>query len=519
MRILLVDDEHVALESERKMLLEEFPFAEVKTARDALDAIHKASKTAFQIVLMDVCMPGMDGLGAIREIKKKLPDARMVVVSAFDRFEFAQTAVSLGVSEYLLKPVPQNQLLEVVRRLIDEIQVSERESSDRLKGHEKMDQLMMLAQQEVFERILSNAGFKDSGTDCLKLLGLNLAGRCVMMARFAPAAGSPLRRDNAAELIRENFERLLDCPARMVMPDRVMALVEIQPPGDEAQRILEKRCQYLIETSRTMLGIELTIGVGRPYPDEGGASVSCREAERALSEGRPGQVFFYTGTGSHSSFVRLPSAKELAAFVINRDFQKLRGAMQTLMDDWFEDALRSGSIAKLCALETLFEVNRRVLEGDGGFYMGKLEEQQRLMQQLSQADSEGRVRAGVEAYLRLMEACAEVRPEVMHTLVGRAAHYIEQHFQEDLALDQVAEYAGVSPFYLSRMFKQETGQGFLEYLTNLRIEKAKTLLMDERLSVRDVASLVGYPNQAYFGKIFRDKIGETPGEYRSRRGR
>jgi len=520
MRILVVDDEHFALESARKMLMVEFPFAEVKTARDALEAVHKAGETPFQIVLMDVCMPGMDGLAAIREIKKKLPDARMVVLSAYDRFEYAQTAVSLGVSEYLLKPVPQDRLLSVVHRLIGEIQVSERENSDQRENREKMGRLMLLAQQEVFERILSGAGFENSGTDCLKLMGLNLSGRRVMMVRLAASAGdSPLHRDNAAGLIRESVERLFDCPARVVTPDRVMALVDAQPPGDEAQRILEKRSQYLIEAVRATLGVELSIGVGRPCPDEAYASLSCREAERVLSEGAPGQVRFYAEKESHSGAERRASAEELAALVLNRDFQPLRLAVQALMDDWFEGALRSGPSAKLCALEMLFEVNRRLVERDGEFYAGRLEEQQRLMQLVSQADSEGRVRAGVEACLRLMESCAAARPEVMRTIVGRAVRYIEQHFREDLALDQVAEHAGASPFYLSRMFKQETGQGFLEYLINLRIEKAKALLADERLSIRDVAGFVGYSNQAYFGKIFRDKVGETPGEYRSNRGR
>lgn len=517
MRILVVDDEHLALESVRRMLIAEFPFAEVKTARDALDAIHKAGETPFQIVLMDVCMPGMDGLSAIREIKKKLSDARMVVLSAYDRFEYAQTAVSLGVSEYLLKPVPQDQLLAVVHRLIDEIQMSERESSDRLKGREKMDQLLLFAQQEVFERILSGAGFENDGADCLILLGLSLSGRRVMMVRLAAsAADSPLHRDNAAGLIRENVERLFDCPARVVASDRVMALVEVQTPGDEAQRILEKRCQYLIEAARAKLGIELSIGVGRPCPDEAGAGVSCREAERALSEGDPGQVHFYPKKESRSGSVIRPSAEELAALVLSRNILQLRLSTQTLMDDWFEGALRGGPSAKLCALEMLFEVNRRLIERDSEFYAGRLEEQQRLMQLVSQADSESRVRAGVEACLSLMESCATARPEVTRTTVGRAVRYIEQHFREDLALDQVAEHAGVSQFYLSRMFKQETGHGFLEYLTNLRIEKAKELLTDERLSIRNVATLSGYPNQAYFGKIFRDKVGETPREYRGR---
>ena len=96
-----------------------------------------------------------------------------------------------------------------------------------------------------------------------------------------------------------------------------------------------------------------------------------------------------------------------------------------------------------------------------------------------------------------------------------AKHYIEDNYSNDISLDEVSGKVDVSPYYFTRLFKEETGETFLEYLTGLRIEKSKELMKDQSVSVKDICAQVGYSDPNYFSRIFKKAVGMTPTEYRA----
>ena len=102
-------------------------------------------------------------------------------------------------------------------------------------------------------------------------------------------------------------------------------------------------------------------------------------------------------------------------------------------------------------------------------------------------------------------------------LIKQAQEYIRAHFAQDLSLDNVSRQVNVSPYYFTKLFKEETGQTFVEYLTSIRMEKAKTLLNTTDKSMKEICTAVGYSDPNYFSRSFKKNTGETPTEYRGKR--
>ena len=120
---------------------------------------------------------------------------------------------------------------------------------------------------------------------------------------------------------------------------------------------------------------------------------------------------------------------------------------------------------------------------------------------------------------KMTEACCNIiskKEEQSSSLIKKAKAYIEEYYYKDLSLDDVSRIVDISPYYFSKLFKEETGENFIEYLTNIRIEKAKKLLHNRELSIKNICADIGYSDPNYFSRIFKKQVGLTPTEYRER---
>lgn len=118
---------------------------------------------------------------------------------------------------------------------------------------------------------------------------------------------------------------------------------------------------------------------------------------------------------------------------------------------------------------------------------------------------------------KVQNVCRNVvskREEQAANLIHQAREYIDNHFDEDLTLDEVSRLINISPYYFSKLFKEEIGQSFIEYITNLRMEKAKTLLATTNKSMKEICSAIGYADPNYFSRTFKKNVGVTPTEYK-----
>jgi len=120
---------------------------------------------------------------------------------------------------------------------------------------------------------------------------------------------------------------------------------------------------------------------------------------------------------------------------------------------------------------------------------------------------------------KVVEACRNIitkKEEQASGVIAKAKAYIEDNYSKDISLDDVSRTVDISPYYFSKLFKEETGENFIEYLTNIRIEKAKKLLQNRDISIKNICADSGYSDPNYFSRIFKKQVGLTPTEYRER---
>lgn len=120
-----------------------------------------------------------------------------------------------------------------------------------------------------------------------------------------------------------------------------------------------------------------------------------------------------------------------------------------------------------------------------------------------------------EIILLLIPEQKETATDSMKDIARRAADWLEEHYAEELTLSSLAERYHVESSYFSRIFRQETGQNLILYITNRRIEKAKEYMRESRTNLAEIAFLVGYDDYTYFSRVFRKHTGMSPREYRS----
>lgn len=515
-RILLVDDEKVSLQSTSLLLISQIPYAEIQTAENAFEAIRKAKTTVFDIIIMDICMPEMDGLKAIEQIRKLIPNVKTIILSAYSLFEYAQKAITLGVTEYLLKPVPQERLISVIQKLIDEIQVEEKTAHEQLSEQERTVQLKQFAKQELFRKIVAGKGFSEERENCLEVLNVSLADTYVLVVQ-QNSQSAELMGGAKTRSVCESFQRTFGLADQSTYDDSIIVLANAAGQNHkEAKRAIENRCSYLISYLQKTEGISLRIGVGNRCDAKEHITTAFREAERSVQKAAFNSVVFYdVAENEKPKFAREVTADSLYKKIKNCDSNGVRTDIELLLERWFEEALYYGCNAKLNALEMLISIKQSIQKEYKCTEQNELLRLQECLNRISQTNSEKAIRKNVTEFIELAEnIIVKQESEGGQSLIDRAARFISEHYCEDISLEMVADHLRVSQYYLSRLFNKEMGSSFTNYLTKLRVNKAKDLLEEGRLSIREVSAYVGYPNQVYFSKVFSRVVGQTPAKYK-----
>ncbi|WP_438432782.1 AraC family transcriptional regulator [Gorillibacterium sp. sgz500922] len=443
-RILLVDDE--ALEREglewiiRRSFSGEF---EVLHAENGRRAIELAEEKRPHIVFMDVNMPGIQGLAALREIRSRLPDAKFVLVTAYDYFAYAQEAVSLGAKEYIVKPASQEQIVGLLYRLREELNREKTRRTEELALRDRVSQLMPMAENELSLLLMSGPELDEEGRQFAEWLDFPLDVGLAIVAAFPESGYTGQER----KLFR-SFHSLAETFAPAVcssLINRHMVLFLRKSPGSTAEAWMAEVRDFAAKLARQteqLFRLPLRIGIGML---------------RARAE------------GLHHSYFEAVFA---STFAEEGGEPRFFGELRTEADSTYSPP-QAPPAASAAAANPLYVANA-------------------------------------------LQAIREEREQETASVIGKAKRFIDDHFTEDLSLDQVAEHVHLNAFYFSKIFKQRVGETFIDYLTKLRIGKAKAFIEEGALSLKEICYRVGYRDPNYFSRVFRKVTGITPSDYRDR---
>lgn len=481
--VLIVDDEEPVLESYSYLVesaLEDFSVC--GTARSGSEALSIAHRERPDVVLMDIAMPGIDGLDTIRELQHEFPDSLYILSTAYERFDLAQRAIPLHVFAYLVKPVSRKTFLETMFGAKDHLDAGRLETagSGRADLEHELSEFMLQLTWKSFDEA--------AWMRYRRLFGISGDGGLVAAVALSERELYP----RIAERIERRYRCLWGEYAR-----RMLVFIPEQAPQDSVRR-------YLAEVLRDIVGTAPAVGVGgRRRYDE-----LFRSSDEALA--------MLPGIGDTAAELRRyrERARAFARHIaLAGSFTDIEPDFQDFLAELFRQW--NGTVARnrLIAFTELMieDLGRRLSDEDTA--AGLADPAAELAAMSDQTDLR-EIDAWFRGLLRHVieyqqDRAGESWPEVL----ARAVRYVDREYQAPLQLSGVAEYCGVSVGYLSRLFSEHLHVSFTDHLNTVRLKAAEELLRTTRQPIKEIAYAVGYHSPNYFSRIFRKYKGFPPTEY------
>lgn len=521
MRLILVDDEKGIVDGLKKMISRYIPECEVVgTAHNGADGIKLVQKIKPDIVITDIRMPQTDGLDMIHMVQEAGVHTKFILLSGYADFEYARRGMQLGVQFYINKPVEEEELrdcLYSVMKAIQEERVKRREVDDlRQEVHSLMQENALRdlldigsENEEVIEELLQIARIPSAGT----WFG------CMLLEFYGSA---DTLKDSVIQQVLLQIDQILG-KYRGVYRFRYSS-TQIAVIVSQSRSIgyadLVSSVHRLKEQVYQHYELSMTVGIGTVQKGAAGISLSFEQARHALS------YKVIKGANAVIAFPELDHLTGRSEPVPEEMITKLEAALENLDE-------KEG----ISLIRDIF----RTMEARAGISPADLQLQclnillssvrKMSFQQLQQNDFLGRHILSLEemSRFRTLESLKEWMAEVIRKIIvfkqehnipkkkdiiAEVKEYVAEHYSEPITLADLSARFFISPYYLSQYFKQKTGDTYVNFLTQIRINKAKELLERTDLKVYEICQMVGYSDTQHFARMFEKLMGYKPRDYR-----
>lgn len=504
-KLLIVEDEPIERQGMKLMIENNCSnISIIEEAENGLVALQKIQSFSPDIIMMDVSMPGLNGLETIREIRHIRKNARFIILTSHDRFEYAYEAIQLGVDDYILKPAKIARLKQTINDIIKKIEQDKKSLQDNSDLVSKMKNIRPMLEKNFLYDIITNTQ-KNNLEEHLSFLEFSVvSGFCIVVGSTNIIAINPIVLRNTL------CDVGVQCIADLVH-DKLLIFVFCENEIDTAQ-ILE-RAQFVHLLLATKMQVELPVlGASRIYTDLSQLNSAYREAmvscETAQKTSQKICLFESIDVPMHNHVQDKAQhyLDQLKYSILSQnDFLKVLKKITT----------------KICMLESS-ELVKEVMYDIIILFIAYLKEcginsstvSIPSMQDISTVAS---ISDAVVLFKNTLQSMAELfwkqNTVYSKTLVGRALEYIDKYYTKDICLEILAQELSITPYYLSRLIKKHEGIPFPDLVAAKRIEFAKKLLLDN-FSIKEAAYASGFQSQNYFTKTFKKYESITPSEYK-----
>ena len=530
LKVFLVEDEFVVREGIKKNInWEANGYEFCGDASDGELAFPMIQKLKPDIVITDIRMPFMDGLELSRLIKKEMPWIEIIILTGHQEFEYAKEGIKLGVAQYLSKPISGDDLLREVDEVAVRIDQKHKEQEIQEKYRKEMEENFLKEKKELFGYLVTGSKSVAELLELGERLGMDLSAMWYNLV-LVKTQSMNHEQDEYSNSLIEIEDRLQKLNDRMQVLtfDRNLEGKAILFRADSEEELIQFQTDYLEQMKKIFdeyKHVRYFGGIGIPVNRLRELSVSFEKASHAfahrylIGESRivssedMEQGMYTCQDEFHINDV---NTKQIDRNKI-KEFLKLgdKGEVVYFVDEFFK-ALGSGAMksnmfrqyitmdAYFCVIDFVegLQLSRDEIEAPD-VMSGALQSQESAIQYVSRI---------ITKAIELREKTASNR---YGDIVDEVMNYIKKNYaQEELSLNLLASHVNFSPNHLSMIFSQQTGQTFIKYLTDFRMNKAKELLRctNKRSSV--IAMEVGYKDSHYFSYLFKKTQGVTPTQYR-----
>ncbi len=529
-KIFLVEDEFVVREGIKNNInWTENGYEFIGEASDGELAFPMIQKLRPDIVITDIKMPFMDGLELSRLVKSEFPWMEIIILSGYAEFEYAKEGIKIGVAQYLSKPISGKDLLEEVDKLAEKIASRKKEQEIQEKFKAEMAENIQQAKKDLFQNLVSGETPVPQLLETARKLGMDLSAlwyNIVLIKMKSLKHGQEEYSNSLVEI--ENKILLFEDMHNMLMFDRNLegkALVFKADSKEELIAIQEECLKKLKEIFQKYESVSYFGGIGKPVNRLRELTVSFENASHAFAHRFlvDGNMFLNSSDIEEGAYIvreefnisnvdpKQLDRQKVREFLKQGDCEEIRYFVDEFFKNIGEHALDSNIFRQYLTMDVYFSVIE---------FLDSLQMDRNLLEAFDVASGVLSTVKSTQDYVeRIVRQAIECRNKAASNRYGDIAdevcRYIESHYaEEELSLNLLASHVNFSPNHLSMVFAQQTGQTFIKYLTDFRMNKAKEMLRCTSKRSSEISMNVGYRDPHYFSYLFKKTQGMTPTQYR-----
>jgi two-component system response regulator YesN len=532
-RVLVADDEKKVSQLICQLInWHKLGMSLVGTAANGIEALEMIKQKQPDLVITDIRMPGIGGLELVEQVKALNSNIQFIIISGYSQFEYAQTAIRFGVSDYLVKPIKQDVLNATLSKIksrfdairqqeLDQVHILEKQEEDKIRLRKLLWQEIVSGQadtnlnfiNDTFHYNFCNGNFRIFclSADVLNIDELN-----------EPYATDVLKLlyENTVFSIDKHLKSSCSDLQTFLVDNRISGIVNYEPKYD--QKILDSLSSFIYEycsEHHIYEHMKFHMSISDKTTDISYLKTLIEQVDLVL-----GQRLF---NKDNTLLTDIPLCPDIEKDQLLKQYStELKHAIDLkdlkILDSTFISLKNEIKQKEMCGMQIikiveeayhLFIITHNI---NSDFFFTHAESMEfDFSRKLSLCSS----------FDMLFDLLSEISRENMATAISqtdqdrirpinKAKLYIQDNFAKPLTLEEVSAEAGFSPSYFSTLFRKETGENFSDYLMNVRVEYAKTLLRDSQIKIKDICANIGYNDYKRFTKKFKQLTGVSPKEYR-----
>ena len=544
LKIFLAEDEVVVRETIKRMIpWEELGFELVGEAADGEMALPLLIRQQPDLLITDIKMPFMDGLTLARLAKKEIPGLKVVILSGYDDFNYAKQAIGIGVEDYLLKPITKNALIERLSEIRSRYEHEKTQKEYYEKFQREMQAYEKNSSRDFFEALVGGSMDMMEVYKRAEKLGLDIVAEAYNVLIFTMNCDEDFsgQRDEYSSWEAESLELLENFFAghssAMLFRSNIFSYGVLLKGQRET---IEENKRACVDEIRKILSRqdgrrEWFLAVGQSVERLSQIQKSYHTASRAFSQRYlyDENILYYDEmeTMEHpggqaetedNAYLQKVDVNALNPAILQKFLSNgLQEETENFVKDYFYAIGQEPMESLVFRNYVILNVRFSVISFIKGLGCDTNEMESADTEEVL-AESGKNMESAIAYAKKMISQAIEIRDQNSgnknRSILKTAVDFIDSHYMdEEISLNTVANVANVSSNHFSALFSQNMGQTFIEYLTTLRMNKAKELLRCTGMRSSEIAGEIGYKDAHYFSYLFKKTQGMTPSDYRKAR--
>lgn len=540
-KVMIIDDDQSAISG----LIEHVHWGKLNlevqdTAKNGEEALEKVKMDPPDILITDIYMPKMDGLTLIKTLHERFPSIYIIIHSGYNHFDNARKAIRYGVKHFFLKPSTIQEIESVLHEIAQDMEVQKKQEILLERYNKQLKEYLVYTKNALIRELL-NEQYSSSEISSEKLELLQLSKDSNVIVAIVSLIRPPyltkskerewqLMKFSSGNIIKEIIDEESGSAQTEVHvvdysdSDFVLVFSAEDKIGPDLQAISRKITKKIVDSILLYLKISLNAGIGEAKKGIQQICNSYLESQRALEAAEyqeMNKVFTFEavhGQGNGESYkYPLDVLKDIHAAIRQKEIDKL-------LEIWiqFEQDLLTEQKMPLFIVQNICISTINAFAIDEYSYLQLSKDTQTVANMVTKIYSQPSTK---ELCFWMRRQLHEWRDKFREEWTGQESNklirevkeYVQNYYDEEITLAEIADSLYVNRNYLSQLFKKVTGETFVTYLNKFRIERAKEKLREQHYMVYEVSEMVGYQNPTYFSQVFKSITGVSPSDFYSLR--